>query len=80
MTKRRKVAKMEKINISNRLQWYFHRRWNSAYKKFYIIPSISWLWSAHGDFIEHGIYVPMFMLKFEWLHFEAGVYNYREIY
>ena len=50
------------------------------YKKFYIIPSLSWTWSASGDFIEQGVYAPMFILKLEWLHFEAGVYTYHEIH
>jgi hypothetical protein len=76
MTKRRKIHK----DYTNHLKWYFHKRWNGTYKKIYAIPSLSWTWSAHGDFIEHGIYAPMFMIKFEWLHFEIGVYSYHEIH
>jgi hypothetical protein len=80
MNKKRKIVKMNRVDMENRLQWYFHRRWNTIYKKFYIIPSISWTWSASGDFIEQGVYAPMFIIKLEWLHFEAGVYTYHEMH
>ena len=79
MTKKRKPGKLKKDDLSNRLKWYFNNRWTKSYKKIYIIPSISWNWSAYGDFIEQGVYAPMFIVKFEWLHFEAGFYNYHEL-
>lgn len=78
-TRKSKIKRKIQKDYSNHLKFYFSRKWTNYSKKFHFLPALSYTYSEYGDYIETGVYAPMFVVKFQWFHYEIGVYNYHEI-